>query len=171
MSGSSENRKVNIVVTYGETTVEFNGSPETVMQSVLRFIGKEIPNIDLAKKITLNYQASELIDMYADFIKITPEGPRVIAKGEKLSDKDLIALQLVACRLANELGKKDSADMSAQDLQVATVLNPKSVSSRLSELVKAGYVLKDNGEKGVRYKITTQGIHWLNSILLKKVNP
>lgn len=165
----SESKHVNVVVTYGETTVQFNGPPETVMESVLRFIAKEIPNIDLAKKISLNYQASELIEMYSDFVKITPEGPRVITEGKKLSDKDLIALQLIVCKLANELGKIDSADMSAQELQIATTLNPKSVSSRLSELVKSGYVQKENGERGVRYRITTQGIHWLNTTLLEKI--
>ncbi len=169
MSEIPQNRKVNVVVTYGETTVEFDGSPESVMESVLRFIAKEIPHIELAKKITLNYQAAELIDMYADFVKITPEGPRVIAEGKKLSDKDLIALQLIACKITNELGKTDSVDITVQDLQLATALNPKSVSSRLSELVKSGYVQKENGEKGGSYKMTTQGIHWLNSTLLKKV--
>ena len=165
----SESRNVNVVVTYGETKVEFKGAPETVMESLLRFLAKEIPNIDLAKKISLNYQASELIDTYSDFVKITPEGPRVITEGKKLSDKELIALQLVACKIANELGKTDSADISAQDLQASTALNPKSVSSRLSELIKSSYVQKENDDRGVQYRITTQGIHWLNSTLLKKV--
>ncbi|NMJ86307.1 MAG: hypothetical protein EX285_00405 [Thaumarchaeota archaeon] len=165
----SENKNVNVVVTYGETTVEFNGEPETVMESLLRFLAKEIPHIDLAKKITLNYQVSELIDIYSEFVKITPEGPRVITEGKKLTDKEFVALQLIACKLANELGKIDSVDISIQDLQVATALNPKSLSSRLSELTKVGYVQKDNSDTGVKYRITTQGIHWLNSILPKKV--
>ena len=169
MSELPENDKVNIIVTYGETTVKFHGAPETVMESVSRFMAKEIPAIELAKKITLNYEVSELIDMYADYIKITPEGPIVMSEGKKLSEKDLIGLQLVACKLANELGKSDNSDMSAQDLQIATVLNPKSVSSRLSELVKLSYVQRGNDEKGVRYKMTTQGIFWLNSTLMKKV--
>lgn len=165
----SDSKNVNVVVTYGETTVEFKGSPEAVLESVLRFLAKEVPHLDLAKKISLNYPASELIDMYSDFVKITPEGPRVITEGKKLSDKDLITLQLVACKIANELGKAESPDISAQELQAATALNPKAVSSRISELVKVGYVQKDNTEQGAKYKITTQGIHWLNSTLLKKV--
>jgi len=166
-----ENKSVNVVVTYEGTTVEFKGSPEAVMESVLRFIAKEIPHIDLAKRISLNYQASELIGMYSDFVKITPEGPRVITEGKKLSDKELVLLQLIACKLANELGKTDSADISVQDLQLATALNPKSLSSRLSELAKIGYVQKENGDTGVKYRITTQGIHWLNSTLFKRVKP
>ncbi len=165
----SESKNVNVVVTYGETTVEFKGSPEAVLESVLRFLAKEVPQLDLAKKISLNYPASELMEMYSDYVKITPEGPRVIAEDKKLSDKDLIALQLVACKIASELGKADSAGVSAQELQISTALNPKSVSSRISELVKAGYVQKNGTEQGVKYRITTQGIHWLSSTLLKRV--
>jgi len=167
----SESKNVNVVVTYGETTVEFKGSPETVLESVLRFLAKEVPQLDLAKKISLNYPASELIEMYSDYVKITPEGPRVITEGKRLSDKDLIALQLVACKIVNELGKTDSADVSAQELQISTALNPKSVSSRISELIKIGYVQKVSSDQGIKYRITTQGIHWLSSTLLKKAKP
>lgn len=165
----SESKNVNVVVTYGETTVEFKGSLEDVLESVLRFLAKEVPQLDLAKKISLNYPASELIETYSDYVKITPEGPRIITEGKKLSDKDLIALQLVAYRIASEIGKGDGGGVSPQELLTSTSLNPKSVSSRLSELVKAGYVQKDNTDNGVKYRITTQGIHWLNSTLLKKV--
>lgn len=165
----SDTRNVNIVVSYGETTVEFKGSPEAVMESVVRFIAKEIPHIDLARKISLNYGAAELIDMYSDFVKITPEGPRVIVTEKKVSDKELVALQLTACKIASELGKEDDGYMSIPDLLLSTGLNPKSLSSRLSELSKGGYVQKENGESGIRYRITTQGIHWLNSTLGKKI--
>lgn len=158
---------VNVVVTYAGTTVEFKGSPEAVMESVLRFLAKEVPGLDLAKRISLNYPAPELIESYAEYIRITPEGPRVIAENKKLSDKDLIALQLVAQKVAGEIGA-GAASLSAQELQATTALNPKSISSRLSELVKSGHVQKDSTEQGVKYKITTQGIHWLNSTLLKK---
>ena len=167
----SDSKNVNVVVTYGETTVEFKGTPETVMESVLRFLAKQVPQLDLAKKISLNYPASELIEMYSDYIKITPEGPRVITEGKKLSDKDLIALQLVACKVANELGRADGDSVSPQELQTSTALNPKSVSSRLSELAKVGHVQKDSTDQGVKYKITTQGIHWLGSTLLKRAKP
>ncbi|MFQ5920624.1 MAG: hypothetical protein ACE5JV_01240 [Nitrososphaerales archaeon] len=167
----SEGRQdVNVAVTYGETKVEFKGSPEAVLESVLRFLAKEVPELNLAKKISLNYPATELIKSYSDYVKITPEGPRVIAaEGRKLSDKDVIALQLVAQRIANDLGKTGNAGVSAQELQASTGLKSKSISSRISELVKAGYAQKESNEEGVRYRITTQGVHWLNSALLKKV--
>jgi DNA-binding HxlR family transcriptional regulator len=53
-------------------------------------------------------------------------------------------------------------------------LNPKSISSRLSELVKSGYVYKsvdkENQLEVVVYGITTVGISWLNNAITKKIN-
>jgi hypothetical protein len=35
-------------------------------------------------------------------------------------------------------------------------------------MVKWGYVDRDTEEQGVKYKITTQGVYWLNQVLIKK---
>ena len=110
------------------------------------------------------------------FIKITAEGPRIILDpGEtgikKVSDKQMVALQLVASRIVKDLGKTEIDGMSLSQIQFATTLNPKSVSSRLSELVKSGHVLRNNTKDGVDtmlFTITTSGIHWLKSVLSKK---
>jgi predicted transcriptional regulator len=53
-------------------------------------------------------------------------------------------------------------------MHAATALNPKSISSRISEMVKAGHVARDEKEPG-KYRITTAGVHWLNSTIAKKV--
>jgi predicted transcriptional regulator len=167
---------VNVSIAVGQIRVEFNGSPESVMRSAIGFLAKQIPTIDLARKISLNYAVTELIDIYSDLIKITPEGPRVIpevdnAEAKGMSDKDKIMLQLVASKIAKDLSKVQNEGMQLSEIYNATSINPKSVSSRLSELVKAGFVSKGNPEDEtgrVSYKITTQGIHWLNSIIGRK---
>lgn len=160
---------VNIIVTVGDIKVQFNGSPESVLSSVINFLSKQIPSIDLAKKISLKYAASELIEKYAHLIKITPEGPRVIPDSEtKLSDKDIVALQLVAAKIAKDLGRLQDDAMQVAEIHTSTALNPKSISSRISEMVKAGHIIRDEKESG-RYRITTAGIHWLNSTIAKKV--
>ncbi|MEP0825607.1 MAG: hypothetical protein HRF40_08985, partial [Nitrososphaera sp.] len=102
--GDSSN--VNVTVTVGDVKVQFSGSADSVMASVLGFLSKQVPSMDLARKISLNYSAQELIETYAHLIKITPEGPRVIPDSDsKLSDKDMVALQLVAARIAKDIGK------------------------------------------------------------------
>ena len=54
---------------------------------------------------------------------------------------------------------------SISDLCELTNLNPKSVSSRLSELQKLCYVDKTSIDRKIMFKITTQGINWLETIL------
>jgi hypothetical protein len=153
----------------GDVKVQFSGSAESVMTSVMSFLSKQVPSMDLAKKISLNYAAQELIEAYSHLVKITPEGPRVIPDSDaRLSDKDMVALQLVAVRIAKDLGRLQDDAMQVSEMHAATALNPKSISSRISEMVKAGHVARDEKEPG-KYRITTAGIHWLNSTIAKKV--
>jgi DNA-binding HxlR family transcriptional regulator len=89
----------------------------------------------------------------------------------KFSDKQIVALQLVASRIAKGLGKIDDDRLRMSDLQSTTGLKSKSISSRLSELVKIGYVQRDvvrNEGELPAYRITTAGISWLNSIFAKR---
>ena len=160
---------VNVIVAVGDVKVQFSGSAESVMASVMSFLSKQVPTMDLAKKISLNYAAQELVEAYSHLIKITPEGPRVIPDSDvRLSDKDTVALQLVAVRIAKDLGRVQDDAMQVAEMHAATALNPKSISSRISEMVKAGYVARDEKEPG-KYRITTAGIHWLNSTIAIKV--
>jgi DNA-binding HxlR family transcriptional regulator len=176
-NSSSYDSNVIVSVTIGDLKVQFNGSPQSVLTSVITFLSKQIPTFDLAKRISLSYSTTELIESFASLIKITPEGPKVIPDSredemKKISDKQVVALQLVASKIAKELGRSEHDGMSLSEIQSATALNPKSVSSRLSELVKTGYVLRDNTKNGIEavlYRITTIGIHWLNSALSKKI--
>jgi hypothetical protein len=166
---SQAESNVSVSVTVGDIKVQFSGSPESVMASVMNFLTKQVPAMDLARKISLKYSTPELIESYSRLIKLTAEGPRVIPdQGINLSDKDMVALQLVATKISKDLGKADDDSMQVADIQAATALNPKSISSRISEMVKAGHVARDENEAS-RYRITTAGIYWLNSTIAKKV--
>jgi hypothetical protein len=165
----SQAENVNVIVTVGDVKVQFSGSAESVMASVMSFLSKQVPSMDLAKKISLNYAAQELVEAYSHLVKITPEGPRVIPDSDaRLSDKDMVALQLVAARIAKDLGRVQDDAMQVSEMHAATALNPKSISSRISEMAKAGHVARDEKEP-TKYRITTAGINWLNSTIAKKV--
>src|SRR5580698_8748763 len=120
--------------------VEFSGSPEVVFRSIHEFIAKEIPNIDLAKSISVNYSLNDLVQMFKDYIRFTEEGPRVWVQDRKISDKDFILLQLIASKASSLSGKGGREDMSVAELEAATSLISKTIGSRLSELNKAGAV-------------------------------
>jgi DNA-binding MarR family transcriptional regulator len=167
---------VNVTISIGDIRVQFNGSSDSVISSVISFLTKQIPALDLANRISLNYTITELIQSYSDIIKITPEGPRIIpildgVELRKLSDKQIVALQLIASRIAKGIGRIEDDRLRMSDLQSATGLKSKSISSRLSELVKVGYVQRDvvrDGGELPAYRITTAGINRLNSMLAKR---
>ena len=139
-----------------------------VMRSLHEFVSKVIPDVDLARAITANYSLNEIIQMFKDYVRITPEGPRVWAGERKLSDREVILLQLVAARAANQTGKVASDAMGVSEIEAATGLYPKTISSRLSELTKQGQVERSGSEGGGRYRITTVGVHRVHEQLARK---
>jgi hypothetical protein len=169
MADLSEKEQVlNVTVSLGEARAEFSGTPEIVLQSVNNFVSKNVREINLARKLSMNFSTKDIVDKFQDFVRITPEGPRVWAQDGKLSDKELVGLQLVAQRVAAETQQSIAPSLSLNALQEVTSLNPKSLSSRLSEMTKSGYVAKDTVEEKSQFRITTIGIEWLSNLLSKK---
>jgi len=164
----SRNDRLVVKVSLGEAKAEFSGSPEVVLQAINNFISKTVPELDLARKISMNFSTKDLIEKFQDFVRITPEGPRVIADQQKLSDKEKVALQLVAQRIAAETREGSPPWLTLASLQETTSLNPKSLSSRLSELGKAGYVTKETIDDKSQFKISTVGIAWISNMFVKK---
>ena len=162
-------RDLSVQVSYGEDRTEFSGSPEVVMRSLHEFISKIVPHMDLARIISVNYSLNDLIQMFKDYVRVTPEGPRVWTQDKKLSDRDTIMLQLVAARIARESGKLPTDAMSVGDIEAATGLYPKTISSRLSELTKQATVERVDSEQGGKYRITTVGTNRLGEQLSKKL--
>ena len=107
----------------------------------------------------------DILSKFHNLIKITPEGPRMWISSIKLSDREKIALQLLANHVGFLAEKSPSSFTSISVLCELTNLNPKSVSSRLSELQKLCYVDKTSIDRKIMFKITTQGINWLETIL------
>ncbi len=164
----SSEKDLSVIVSYGDARVEFSGSPEVVLRSLHEFVSKVVPNLELARAITANYSLNEIIQLFREYIRITPEGPRVWIEDKRLSDRDVILLQLVAARASNLTGKEKSDAMSVAEIQSATGLYPKTISSRLSELTKQALVERADSEGGGRYRISTMGVSRLNEQLSKK---
>ncbi len=139
------------------------------MRSLHEFVSKMIPNMDLARVISVNYSLNDLVQMFKEYVRVTPEGPRVWTQDKKLSDRDVIMLQLVAARIASLSGKTTMDAMGVAEIESATGLYPKTISSRLSELTKAANVERVESDQGGKYRITTVGTNRLGEQLSKKL--
>ena len=167
----SSERELSISVSYGDSSVQFSGSPEVVMRSLHEFVSKVIPNMDLARIISVNYSLNDLIQLFKEYVRVTPEGPRVWTQDKKLSDRDVIMLQLVAAKIASLSGKSPNDAMGVSEIEMATGLYPKTISSRLSELTKSANVERVDSDQGGKYRITTVGTNRLGEQLSKKLRP
>jgi hypothetical protein len=139
------------------TTDDFHSSSDSIMQ---------LSSSESGNKITLKEEPSA-----SD-----------VAKKWKWSLKELIGLHLIASRIAKGLAMSQDEGLQIYEIEYATQANPKSINSRLSEMIKSGLVLKDmkfsdTTTSGVSrqeekpytiYSITTTGIHWLNHIISRK---
>ena len=168
MTEDSNSSKISVSISFNGIDVEFKGEPESVMFSINEFMTKQVPDINIARKITLNYSLKDLVDNFSNFVKITPEGPVVWKDGKKFSDREVISLQLLASKISRLLGNNKTEDANFRILLNQTSINQKSLSSRLSELIKNNYVEKSNNGDNTHYKITTKGICWLENSILKK---
>jgi predicted transcriptional regulator len=158
-----------VSITFEDTKIDFKGEPNDVLVSINEFFLKQIPNLDLAKKISVNYSLEQLISIFSEYIKLTPEGPRIWIENKKLSDREKICLQLIAFHIDYLAKNSNNSQISMNIISNLTGLNSKSISSRLSELQKLGYVKKHNINNKILFQITTQGIYWLEQIIIKKV--
>jgi len=141
------------------------------MRSLHEFVSKVIPNMDLARVISVNYSLNDLIQLFKEYVRVTPEGPRVWTQDRKLSDRDVIMLQLVAARIASLSGDSKTDAMGVGEIEAATGLYPKTISSRLSELTKSANVERVDSDLGGKYRITTVGTNRLAEQLSKKFRP
>ncbi len=153
---------------YDGLEAKFSGNVEEVLKSLNEFVEKNIPSMSLAKNLTLNFSTAELVMKFQEFVKITSEGPRVWSQDKNLSDKEIVALQLVAERIEFETSDGGSKLVTLARLQESTSMNPKSLSSRLSELSKSGYVVRETQGSETGFRISTLGIDWLANVLSKK---
>ena len=133
------NNEVKVKIDYQKSSVEFSGDPTKVLILINDFFSKQIPNIDLANKISINYSVNDIMDLFKEYIRITDEGPVVWNPDVKLSDKLIICLQLVVVKIAFLLNKLSYSELNLNQIEKLTGLKLKSVSSRLSELVKLKY--------------------------------
>ena len=160
MSAAEETVTVN--VKYGQVEQTFSGNINAVWVSVNKFFSEMIPTFDIARMVTLTVDLAELIEEAKGVIAIAPEGPQVLVPKEKLTDSEALQFYLLGAFIAFRLGKRATDAMTKDELQAKLGKTPKITSTRLSELVKEGNVVKTD-EGG--FRLATVAVKRLQSEL------
>ena len=112
-----------VSITLEATKIDFKGEPNAVLASINEFFLKQIPNINLAKKISVNYSLEQLTSIFSKYVKLTPEGPRIWIENKKLSDREKICLQLIAFHIAYLAQNSNNSKISMNIISNLTGLN------------------------------------------------
>ncbi|PCN51198.1 hypothetical protein B6U99_00180 [Candidatus Geothermarchaeota archaeon ex4572_27] len=151
--------KVKVTVRYDGNTVELEGGPREVYESLQSLFKKILPTYELAREMLYSVDVKDLVEILRPYVVISEEGDIILTEaGESLSMSNKILSVLIAARLLKMLGKRESEYLTLNEIASIISASPKSTSSRLSELHARGYVERGRGEEGVRYRVSLKGI-------------
>lgn len=161
-----ESNVLTVHVKYRNLEQTFTGNPDTVLQAVNRFFNDTFPALSLAQRLALTVDTQKLVENVADIIAFTAEGPRVLVPKERLTDNEVLTLNLLAVYLGHKLAVIESDVASKDELQARLGKKDKIATTRLGELVRKDIVAKT--EEG-KYRITGLGIKYLQDELLPRI--
>jgi hypothetical protein len=163
---TKEPEKLTIHIKYQNTEETFCGSPEEVWLFMSGFFSKFLPTFETAKKLLLNVDLISLAKKCEGLIAFSTEGANILVPKNKLTDNETVLLWLLATYLGHELGMLQTNLVPKELLQTRLGKTNKITSTRLGELAKNGYIIKDEDEK---YKITTFGITQMEKDTLSNI--
>jgi hypothetical protein len=158
--------EVTVTLRYKDLDKTIRGSPESVLREISGFLTTIVPNIDLASKISLSVDLQELIADCHGVLAVTAEDIVVLRGLEKLTDRELVLLNLVRGRIGSHIGKTKSDATPSAKLVELVKKNPGTIAGRLSELANEGLV--ERVGKG-EYRATTLGLQRFREQILPKM--
>lgn len=157
---------LEVTIRYGNLEKKISGHPQEVARDTLAFLMTVVPQLELAAKLSMSTDLTELTKACEGVIAITPEGLVVTAPIDILADRELLLLQLAKARIAGMAGKSKVDTMQSSELIAATKRTSGTVAGRLSELCAES--LAERKGKG-EYRATTLGLHIFQQTILPKL--
>ena len=157
--------EITVQVKYKNLEETFSGRVNDVWISINKFFSEFIPTFEISKKIILTVDLQNLIKDCEKIIAFT-EGPHLLVLRNKLTDNEVLALQLLASYIGYRLGILNGDAVSREELQAKLGKSSKITSTRLGELAKREIATKTADGK---YKITTFGVIQMQKDILPKI--
>lgn len=138
--------RLRIIIKHGDMEVEFEGNYEEVWMSINRYFSETFPVIEVMKKLMGATDIMNLAKKLEGLIEIR-EGRINILKD--VDAKKKILLCLAAAHLGKVLDLFEKDKLTPKEVATYTGLDERIARARLSELRKAGLVIKyDEGLYG-----------------------
>jgi len=150
---------LKVTVELGELRHVVEGSPETVIEELVRFVSRVIPQYEVAARIMFAPDYAQLLDDLSLSIKVSGKGDILLEQANLPADRGVLFL-LAGAHVAKRFGKRESEDATADEVARAVGKASKTIRNTLANLQKSGYV-----ERITRgsYRITTTGLKQVQS--------
>jgi hypothetical protein len=150
---------LKVTVELGELRHVVEGSPETVIEELIRFISRVIPQYDVAARIIFAPDYAQLLDDLSLRIKVSAKGD-ILLEEANLAAERAVLFVLAGAHVAKRFGKRESDDVIVDEVARAVGKASKTIRNTLANLQKSGYV-----ERIARgsYRITTTGLRQVQS--------
>jgi len=131
--------ELKAVLRHGETEVEFSGNYEDVWRSINKYLSEIYPSIEAVKKLIGAIDVNLLMEKLEGLVEIREGMINVL---EDTGAKRKILLCLAGAHVGKILGLLERDKLTPKEIASYTGLNEKVTRARLSELKKAGLVIK-----------------------------
>lgn len=131
--------KVRVMIRHEGTDIEFEGGYEEVWRSVNKFFSELYPSLEIVRKLTGAVDVTSLAKRLQGLVEFR-EGRIVILK--ELDAKRKILLCLAAAHVGKALNLFEKEKLTPREIAAYTGLDERVTRARLSELRKAGLVVK-----------------------------
>ena len=131
--------ELKVVLRHGETEVEFSGNYEDVWRSINKYLSEIYPPIKAVKKLIGAIDVNLLMEKLEGLVEIREGMINVL---EDTGAKRKILLCLAGAHVGKILGLLERDKLTPKEIASYTGLNEKVTRARLSELKKAGLVIK-----------------------------
>ncbi|MCJ7505917.1 hypothetical protein MUP05_05550 [Candidatus Bathyarchaeota archaeon] len=150
----SEGSKLKVVIEWGSMKHVAEGDADTVLKEVTAFIAKVFPAFEPLSKILFTPDYMAMLTDLSSLVNIGPNGEIILVRSG-LSADQAIGLTLLGSQIASKIGKKQSDDMSVEELASSIRKTSKTVRNTVVEMCKASLVERTG--RGT-YRITTIGM-------------
>ncbi len=157
---------MKVEIKYKDVDKIFVGSVEDVWACVNKFFAEFIPTFEIASKLVLNVDLQALAKDCEGLINFSKEGANLLMDKVKLTDNEALLMWLLGAYVGFRLGLVGSEAFSKDDLRIKLGKSGKIVSTRLGELVKSDYAMKDSDD---RFKLTTFGVTQIQREILPRI--
>ncbi len=150
----TEQPKLKAHIVFGEAYVDMEGSADEVFESLVRFLSKVYPSLEMAQRLTFNPDIAELANALTGVIQLAREGV-LITSPKTLAARDALILALTGAYVGRRLGILEKESLTGRQLKMATGKAGKTIMNQLPKMIEAGVVEKlAKGE----YRITAAGL-------------